>query len=98
MLGSRQWLNGIDVVQSPRADDQVCEDADVWLEGEVTKDVKEITVEDMFKLALAASKRGTMARRDWDDARDKFFDWMKTNYPYIRTWVKLRRQHARPAQ
>lgn len=74
---------------------QIADDPDKWLEGEATVEADEITIEKAFSLALKASKRGTMALRDWNQARDKFMAWLKANHPHIVTWAKLRRVHVR---
>jgi integrase len=74
---------------------KIDDDAQTWLEGDATRDAGDVTLAKAFELALKASRRGTLAVRDWNEARDKFTTWMKDNAPYVTTWERLRRQHVR---
>ncbi|MCB2141470.1 hypothetical protein KQH29_00860 [bacterium] len=74
---------------------EINKDAVQWLEGEQPVDAEKITLQKAFELTLAASKRGPMARRDWEHATEKFLGWMKDNYPMISTWARLRRLHVK---
>jgi len=74
---------------------KIDEDAAKWLEGEAERKADEITLEGAFGLALKASQRGAMARRDWAHAQTAFLAWMKKHHPYVTTWARLRRVHVR---
>lgn len=74
---------------------KIDDDAASWLEGGQDVETEPITIESAFSLALKASKRGAMAKRDWNEAKTKFINWMKANYPYVETWTRLRRQHVK---
>ena len=74
---------------------RISDNPEKWIEGETAIEAHEITIRGAFDFALAASKRGSMARRDWDDSRDRFTEWMRANYPHIGPWAKIRRQHIR---
>lgn len=71
------------------------DDATKWLEGDQPIDAETITIKDAFDETLKASSRGSMARRDWEEATGKFIVWMKANYPMIRNWIRVRRVHIK---
>lgn len=68
------------------------DDPKKWLLGEQVQDVDSITISDAFDKALKVAKRGDLARRDWDVAKNRFIDWLKANHPRLKLWVDLRRQ------
>lgn len=68
-----------------------------YLEGVKGVAAHEITLEKAFEYALEHSPKGRasdLGKRDWDQARDKFLNWMKAHYAHVRTWAELRRDQV----
>ena len=74
---------------------EINEDSTKWLEGEQPLDAETLTIKEAFDRTLKASDRGSMAQRDWHEASERFFKWMKENYPAIRTWSRVKRAHIK---
>lgn len=65
-----------------------------WLEGERAASTPEnLTVDAAFVKTLARTKRGPLARQDWNKETTRFAKWLKENFKHIRLWGDLKKHH-----